>query len=95
MEVKLQGDYINPSGYSADDSRYLTPELLMKFLISNVSSISQFESWSVFSDPEAKTKKQKLVFCGLFKLKNADSEEFLFDLNHWPLGVQNIIYCEH
>ena len=96
MEVKLQGDYINPSGFTADDTGYLTPELLMKFLISHVSSISQFQSWSVpCVNTEAMKKKQKLVFSGLFKLRSADSwEEFVFDLKHWPLGVQNLIYCE-
>ena len=94
MEVKLQGDYFNPSGFSANDIKYLTPELLMKFLISHVSCISQFESWPVISDPEAKKKKQKLMFCGLFKLKVKNCEEFLFDLKNWPLGVQNLIYCE-
>ena len=94
MEVKLQGDYINPSGYTADDTEYLTPELLMKFLISHVSSITQFQSVPCV-DPEAKKKKQKLVFSGLFKLRSADSwEEFIFDLKHWPLGVQNLICCE-
>ena len=92
MEVKLQGDFINPSGFTADDRGYLTPELLMKFLVSHVSNISQFQCWS---DPEAKRKKQKLLFSGLFKLRSADSwEEFVFDLKHWPLGVQNLNCCE-
>jgi len=96
MEVKLQGDYINPSGFTADDTGYLTPDLLMKFLISHVASISQFQSWSVpCVDQEAKKKKrQKLVFSGLFKLRSEDWEEFVFDLKHWPLGVQNLNCCE-
>ena len=39
-------------------------------------------------------KDGTLKFNGIFKLRSEDSEDFLFDLKNWPLGVLKLNYLD-
>ena len=79
--LTLQGEYFNISGRSK-----FSQEILMKFLISEVSQIENFQSRPL--------DRRKHIFKATFKLRSAKSEDFLLDLKNWPLGVSKLNYCD-
>ena len=79
--LKIQGEYVSLFGSSKENQIFLTRDLLFKFLVHEVSEIRYFE-----------TRKchEKTKFWATFLTRSANSEEFLFDLRNWPLGVQRL-----
>ena len=81
-EIKIHGHFFNPNGFSLNDKTFFTRDLLLKFLNKEVYDITEYQCDEV---------GRKLQFSGVFKLRSANNEDYLFDLNNWPLGVQNIV----
>ena len=79
-EIKLRGDFVRLPGQSE-----LTPELLMKFLVTEVAEIMNFETSS---------NAKKATFKATFKIKSSISEYFLFVLKNWPLGICCLNFCD-
>ena len=79
--LKIQGEYLNPSGSSIRDRSVFTQDLLLKFLVNEVSEIKDFET---------RICKKKIQFWAKFITRSKDSENFLFNLRNWPLGVGNL-----
>ena len=79
--VKIQGEYVSLFGSSRENQAFLTQDLLLKFLVQEVSEISHFETRKCY---------RKSKFWATFSTRSDKSEEFLFDLKNWPLGVQRL-----
>ena len=80
--LRLRGEYQNPAGYSAADTEHFSTSL-PRFLFEGVSEISQYKSY---------VEKKTVLFAAEFHLRAGWGEEFLFNLNCWPLGVRRLAF---
>lgn len=80
VTLKVRGEYQNPGGCSSNDQeKFLSA--LPRFLFAGVSNIKNFNSFM-----EGKT----MVFTAEFELRSGKGEDWLFNLDFWPLGVRRL-----
>ena len=79
--LKIQGEYVSLSASSRENQHVFTSDLLLRFLVHEVSEIKNFET---------RRCHKKLIFWAAFITRSEKSEDFLFDLRNWPLGVQKL-----
>lgn len=77
--LKIQGEYV--SMCSSKQNQCLTKDILLKFLVHEVSEIIHLETRKCY---------RKMKFWAIFLTRSDKSEDFLFDLRNWPLGVQRL-----
>ena len=78
--LRVKGEYQNPAGFSeADQSAF--SESLKRFLLDGVTQIKQFESF---------VQNKTVLFAAEFHMRVGRGEEFLFNLENWPLGVRRL-----
>ena len=77
--LKIQGEYV--SMCSSKQNQCLTKDILLKFLVHEVSEIIHLETRKCY---------RKIKFWATFSTRSDKSEDFLFDLRNWPLGVQRL-----
>ena len=79
IQCKIRGQLKNPVKTTNVTLDNLHKDFLLKFLLKGVASIEEFD---VVKDNES------LIFTDGFNLRENYNEEYLFNLNNWPLGVE-------
>ena len=80
-QYKIRGQFKHPVKAKNVPLENLHKDFLLKFLLKGVASIEEFD---VVKDNES------LIFTGRFNLRENYNEEYLFNLNNWPLGVEKL-----
>ena len=80
VTVRVKGEYQNPGGYSPTDQENFS-SCLPRFLFAGVSTIRNFSSFEV---------EKTIVFSAEFQLRPEKGDEWLFNLDFWPLGVRRL-----
>ena len=81
-QCKIRGEFKNPCKAKKNTLENLSKDYLLKFLLRGVANIEEF---NVVEGDGA-----NLMFTGIFHLRENHSEDYLFNLNNWPLGVEKL-----
>lgn len=84
-KLKIKGQFQNPIKFERKKEQYLKKDYLLRFLLEGVSEIEDFN---------VETNNQIFIFSGLFHLRKSYGEDFILNLEHWPLGVDKLIISE-
>ena len=78
--LRVRGEYQNPAGYSRENEEHFSTNLA-RFLFEGVSKISNYKSV---------VEKKTVLFAAEFQMRAGWGEQFLFNLENWPLGVRRL-----
>ena len=78
-EFKIQGQFRNP--ILPNEFQELKQDYLLRFLLKGVSEIKDFS---------VRNCNQTLIFKGRFRVRENYGEDFIFNLENWPLGVEKL-----
>ena len=85
MQLKIRGQFQNPIKAERKKEQGLKKDYLLRFLLKGVSEIEDFN---------VETNNQIFLFSGIFHLRKNYGEDFILNLEHWPLGVEKLSICE-
>ena len=84
-QLKIKGQFQNPIKAERKKGQDLKKDYLLRFLLEGVSEIKDFTFV---------TNNNILLFNGIFHLRKNYGEDFILNLEHWPLGVEKLCICE-
>ena len=84
-QLKIQGEFQNPIKSERKKEQALKKDYLLRFLLKGVSEIEDFN---------VVTNNQISLFSGIFHLRKNYGEDFILNLDHWPLGIEKLMIRE-